>query len=350
MFILVIMFFSAYGEEQTINKNYCLSLGTQFGFVHGRAFELVYSLPGETKGELLSELIWEMKPVFFYGFTLDFRKADLLSSPGFMASISFKSGIPKDSGNIENYDWMSNTNSNLTHYSIHPNKTQELYIFDALLGASIPVKSLFYINPFISGSWMHFSFSGRDGLLKYARPVACSQYCQMSNHALGCQWNGDPFTTYYPIDLNPFYYPYNNTEVIRYKQDWLLIAAGFTIGTNIFSPFSFNLSFQISPFTYCTAVDTHLKRNPPRTFFDYPRMGLFLEPGTSVSFTYKSLELTLEAAYRYIGKAKGDSYYRDDGFIQHYKSTNKTGAGLSVFNTSLLVKVLFELKEKNLWE
>jgi outer membrane protease len=237
--------------QETAEKKYGFSIAPQLGFVYGQALEFVYNPPGAER-EILSELIWEMKPVFYYGLYVDFGRIDLMSRPGFFASVSFKAGIPADSGVMEDRDWYQgvppiNENDDFTHFSSSTNKTREFFWLDVVVGASIPVKSLFYIKPFLSGSWTRFSFIAKDG---YAM---------------------------YPSGQESF----EGEEVCNYQQDWFLSALGISVGTNILSPFSFDLSFQISPFTYCVAVDEHFKRKTKTEddtliFRDYTSMGLFL--------------------------------------------------------------------------
>ena len=312
------------GEEHIIEdapvphgRNYGFSFGTQFGFVYGQILELVYPVPGGTRGELLSELIWDMKPVFYYGFQFDFNRINLMSAPGFFASVSFKTGVPVNSGIMEDRDWLSIENDALTYFSRHTNKTREFYWLDAVIGASIPVRSYFYIKPFLSGSWMFFSFTGRDGYGIYAKEKS-----QNSN-------------TFHPIENNPDKKTYSG-EVIRYQQNWLLLATGFSIGTDILSPFSFEFTFQISPFTYCAAKDQHLTRNT--VFMDFTYWGLFIEPRASISFTLNRFEFSLEAGFRYIRRTTGESFINKDnaGF---YRDENKAGAGISALDMRLLVKV-----------
>ena len=288
---------SVYCQEAD-KRSYVFSIGPQFGIVYGQAFEFVYPVPGTTKGELLSELIWDMKPVFYFGVQMDYSRADIMESSGFFSSLSFKYGIPADSGIMEDRDWLSRENGNLTHFSSHTNKTSEFYWLDAAAGLSMPLRSLLYIKPFISGSWMRFSFSGRGGY------------------------------GIYPEGTKSF-----KGEVIRYKQDWFLIAGGFTAGTNILSPFFFDISFQITPFTYCAAMDEHLDESKRITYYDYTSWGLFLEPAGSVSFITRRMEISLEIAYRYIGRTWGESYFNSD--------LAKAGAGLSILNSRFLFKYRF---------
>ena len=304
-----------YSQDLENEKNYCFTFGTEFGFIRGTALELVY--PVDTKGEFLSELRWDMKPVFYYGAQFDFGHRDLMSGPGFSASISFKAGVPGDSGIMEDRDWMSQVNGNLTHFSSHINKTHEFYWLDAAIGASFPIKTYFYIIPFISGSWMHFSFTGRDGKIKYARVKSV---------------NPD---TYYPIDENPTEISFIGDD-IHYMQNWLLLAAGFSIGTKFLSRFSFDFSFQISPLTYCASIDEHLSRE--LTFIDFTGWGLFLEPAGRLSFYIEKLEFSVDLAYSYIGNTRGQTYMKQ-GNGNFNRAGGEAGAGLSMLSSHFLVRV-----------
>jgi len=304
-----------YSQENKQIGKYNFSLGGGFGFIYGQALELVH--PNATEGEFLSQLIWEIKPVYYAGFKADLGLSDPLSVPGFFSSLAVKAGIPGYSGNLEDRDWQSIENADLTSFSRHKNETNGLIWIDLSAGASLPVKYL-YIKPFLSGSWMHFSFSGKDGYGIYARKKG--------------------YGIYYSIDDNPDTVDYSGKKVITYQQDWLLLAAGFSIGTTILVPFSFDISFQISPIAYCAASDNHLTRNI--VFKDFTYLGFFLEPKFNVSFNLKKFAFSLEASYRYISKTTGESYENIDG--EGYKlSENKAGAGLSVMDCQLIFKYKF---------
>ena len=310
---LVIIFFPAYGQD----KNYGLSAGTQFGFIFGQSLELVYPVSGGTKGNYLSELKWDLKPVFYSGFWVDFAKVDLMSSPGFFASFSFKAGIPSASGIMEDRDWLSVENDALTNYSRHDNKTQGFFAADLSLGASIPVKPHFYIKPFLCGSWMHFSFSATNGYAIYAREKTPGS------------------ETFYRIDDNPDTETFSG-EIMTYRQDWLFFAAGLQAGTKILSPFSFDISFKISPLIFCFATDQHKHESKKFTYKDFTYFGLYLEPSAGVSFIYKRTEISLNFTYRYAGKSKGKGYYKESGDSDYSLSPNAAGAGLSIFDVRFL--------------
>jgi outer membrane protease len=303
----------AYCQDNEQNRKYGFSIGTGFGVAYGQSLEMVYPIPGDTKGELLSELTWDVKPVCYLGFTADFGLIDLLSRPGFFSSLSLKTGFPGKSGRMEDRDWQSIENNALTNYSRHINETQEFILIDLAAGASFPVKFL-YIKPFISGSWMHFSFAGRDGYYKYAREIGSGIYEPIEN-AQEKSIVG---------------------KVISYQQDWLLLAAGFSIGTNILAPFSFDLSFQITPLTFCQSIDNHYWSHT--VYKDFTRFGLFLEPKGSFSFTLKNIDFLLDVSYRHISETTGESYMNGNKTF-FIISPNKAGAGLSLWNFQFIIKL-----------
>ena len=320
---------SVYCQKLPGERANTFSLGVSFGTVFGQAKELVYPTT-DTKGELLSELLWDMKPLFYFNLQAEFGRTNPLSALGFYSSLSFKMGLPGDSGILQDRDWMSIENNGLTHFSEHTNKTGSFYWLDAKIGLSIPVKSFFYLKPFINGSWMYFSFSGRDGYGTYARYKGCAPDCEINKHSPLCK--RDFSDIYYPIDDNPYLHSFEGEEVIRYHQHWLLIAPGISIGTNIFYPLSFELSFQISPFTYCAAVDNHIGRSA--FFNDYTAWGIFLEPKGIISYSIGRFDLSLEAAYRYIGKTKGKTFINNSSFPVE----NESGAGLGLLDARIFVK------------
>jgi len=329
--IIIILILSAgnpvYCQDQTNNSNN-FSLGTFFGAVYGHSEELVY--PYSEPAELLSELLWDMKPILYAGFQVDYGRASIMKSPGVFASLVFKAGIPGDSGTMENRDWQSLTNTSLSDFSTHTNRTKEFIWIDLNIGASIPFKYI-YLKPFISGSWMHFAFSARNGYGTY-RVFECSKNCTLSYKAPDCTVDHE--------NSFPRIASFEGQEVITYRQDWLLIALGISAGTNILFPLCIDLTFQISPFTYCAAEDQHLGRNT--TFLDFTGWGLFIEPKINISLCLERFDFSLEASYRSIGRTSGDSYSRASSSSGPFGLLlNKTGAALSLFDARFLVRIWF---------
>jgi hypothetical protein len=70
------------------------------------------------------------------------------------------------------------------------------------------------------------------------------------------------------------------------------------------------------------------------TYLDYSAMGLFLEPAGRFSFSAQRIEFSLETAWRFTGKTRGNSFMQSSGsFI------GEAGASLSFIDTRLLVKL-----------
>ena len=303
------------GQEK--ERKHFFSIGPHFGFVHGHVLEIVY--PVNTPAELMSELKWDMKPLLYYGAQLDFSRISPVNRPDFFSSLSFKAGIPGITGKMEDRDWMSAENDNLTHFSSHDNETREFYWLDIAAGISLPVSSNLSLKPFFNTSWMHFSYAARDGYAIYSRIKTF-----------------DP-PDYYPIDDNPTEYTFTGDN-IYYTQDWIMLAAGCTLGIKLFADFALDLSFQISPLNICFDVDEHLARKI--MFIDFTRFGLFLEVRGKLSYTISRFEFSYEYAYQYIGKTRGETFTTQDDGV-YILAMNEAGAGLSLMDSRFAIKVRF---------
>jgi len=291
-------------EEQT--SPYDVSICPQFGFLYGQAEEIVYP-SSEYKAELLSQLLWDIKPVFYYGLAMDFSRARPMDRWGFFSNFSLKSGIPGRSGNMEDRDWMSTVNADLTHYSISDNFIDNLLLLDLSAGVSFPIKRILLMKTYLTVSYTHFSFYAENGYYNYKPPFSDGK-----NH---------------PLD----------GRVINYTQDWFIIAPGVSLGYYFNTRFYAELIFHISPLVFCDDFDEHLERGDK--FRDYMWGGIFLEPGFHFSwFASKRLEFSLGVSWRYIGKTSGETYIKgssDDFYVQ--KGT--AGAGLSMIDTGLCLKI-----------
>jgi len=316
--VLVIMIHCAqfaFTQEEPA-ASYAVSTWTEFGMLFGQAKEIVF--PSDTKAELLSLLLWDIKPVFYYGLTLDFSRAQPMTQWGFFANLSLKNGIPVISGNMEDRDWMSKENTALTHYSIHDNFTEKLFFFDVSTGFSFPFKRVLLMKTYLTVSYMHFAFSGKFGYGTYARSKGDGKYES--------------------IDENPVYYSFADREkIITYTQNWFIIAPGISLGCYFNTRFCAELVFQISPLVFCNDLDQHLTTYTQ--YRDYMRGGIFIEPGFHFSYIAgKRFELSLEFSWRYIGGTWGETY-ASPLLTQNYERQGKAGAGLSVINTGLCLKI-----------
>jgi outer membrane protease len=301
-------------------RPYSFSLGSQFGFFYGQAEEIVYP-SSEFKADLLSQLLWDMKPVFYIGLLADFSRRNPMEKWGGFANLSFKYGLPRKSGKMEDRDWESYENTALTSFSSHDNQTNKLFLLDLSAGFSVPLNRIILLKAYLNVSYMHLGFSGFNGYGKYAR-------------------GNPPYSgKYYPIDDNPTLKDYYG-KVINYTQNWFHIAPGVSFGFFFHKNFSAELSFAISPLIFCNDEDQHLTTNVQ--FLDIMRGGLLIEPGLNFSFiANKWIELSLGCSWRHISKTRGETYWRKPIGEGAYFQQGMAGAGFSFIDTGFSLKVHF---------
>ncbi|MDR2478609.1 MAG: omptin family outer membrane protease [Treponema sp.] len=303
---------NTYSPLNATTNPYALSAAPLFGVFYGQAEEIVY--PADTMAKLLSQLLWDMKPLWYYGAALDLSQINPAERWGVFSTLSLRFGIPGMTGVMEDRDWMSIQDDALTHYSIHDNRTRSLFWMDFSAGFSIPLRSIFLLKAYAHVSYMSFAFSGQDGHGKRALEIGDHIY-DMSNFEI---------------------YTFSG-KVINYTQDWLIAAPGIAFACHYRKFFSADIFFTISPLILCGDMDEHLTTGAQ--FRDYMQGGLFLEPGAHVSFDINEwLGVSLKFAWRYIGGTQGDTYKKPYG-TGYYQLIGRAGAGLSVMDAELLFKV-----------
>jgi outer membrane protease len=85
------------------------------GFLYGHAEEIVYKFPN--RDLYYSELLWDLKPLFYVGLTADYCLRDPFQQKGLIVSLSLRYGLPFKTGVLENRDWLNNRTNYFTHYS-----------------------------------------------------------------------------------------------------------------------------------------------------------------------------------------------------------------------------------------
>ncbi|MDR2608318.1 MAG: omptin family outer membrane protease [Treponema sp.] len=278
---------------------YTLSLSQSAGFLYGHGEERVY----KEDGALLSQLLWEMKPLFYYGAGLDFSRNNKYENTGFSTALSLKAGFPSLSGIMEDRDW-NTQDGELSNYSTHYNYTEGALILDYRAGLSIPLYSRLLLELYLGFSWMHFNWIARDGYILYPK----DQYgSYLDGTALGPDAEKDPY----------------DGPAIGYSQDWLLIfpGAGLSLPLNRF--FAIAFSFRWSPLIFCEARDDHFATKTE--YSDSMNFGLYLEPRAEISFMPKErLLLSLYCSWRKLEANPGDTISRKTGV-----NTGDTTAGMA---------------------
>ena len=313
-------------------QEYSFSVEPQFGIYYAQAEEIVYPsasrYPLKSKGDLLSQLLWDIKPLYYYGircnYSLDLPKA----ADGFFSSLTIRTAIPGLSGVMEDRDWRSIQNNNLTDYSSHDNHTDFFLWADFSAGFSFAVRPKLFIKAQLAFSYMNFCFSGMNGKGTYARETS---------------YQSGIFS---PITVNPRIVTFTG-QVISYSQEWFCLLPGVSVEYKFFNVFSGELLFQISPLNFCNDTDKHYKTAPVSLYKDYLFGGLFIEPRLTFTFSpVKQFGVSLETAYRYIVGTKGLAYYRSlgtgadfTGASDVFDRAGEAGAGLKLFDCAVMVKI-----------
>lgn len=286
-------------------------IGTGIGVIYGQSEEIVYvDLQSD---DYLSQLLWDMKPLVYLGFNMEFdwESRDRM---GYFAEASFKVGLPGITGVMEDRDWVGLVggvwNSNwLTHYSVHDNKTNEAFLLDINAGSFMRFSNSFVFKYFLSYSWMHFLWTASGGSILYPK---------------------------YPNGSEGHGYLLSNDDVISYTQDWHIVSLGASFYAEFNDHFNINLSLKLSPFVSVWAVDDHILRHLVVT--DDLEKGLMAEPGLLFSFTSGFFSLSLSASYRGIIDTRGDAYYdyEPPATESDFYDTNGSGAGYSAWDVGLI--------------
>jgi outer membrane protease len=289
---------------------YTLSAAPVFGFLYGHSRELVYTEPGSDI--LWSELIWDIKPLFLLGVSLDFSRRYPLEKTGFFADASARFAVPYRTGYMEDRDWLA-PEYRLSEYSIHDNYTQGAMLFDLQAGASLPIKSAGLLKLYAGFHYMRFSWIARDGYFQYGRKTP---------------WNPN-------ITKEPWSGP-----VIAYVQNWFILSPGVSFYIPLHRFFSVTLDLQVSPIVFCLDQDDHIHPAKRVQYKDYMFWGVFFEPrGEFIFSPHNRIDVALSVAYRFIKGPRGYTDITDYSGGESGRLPDAAGAGFSALAAGLSVKI-----------
>ncbi|GHU73449.1 hypothetical protein FACS189450_13260 [Spirochaetia bacterium] len=303
---------------------YTFSVSPLAGVLIGQGEEIVYL--NETDETYLSQLLWDLKPLVYFGSVLDFSLINPREGPGFFASLSMKFGLPMMTGIMEDRDWIThpdwNPDGDLTNYSASNVSGDGAFMFDILSGASFPIRSAATGKAYLGLSYMRFKWTGQDGYYHY-----------------GVSHNSGDY--YEPVkDSDPFFSL--TGPVIAYSQEWLLVFAGLSASVYVIPKTTLTLSFQGSPFLWYTGLDNHLLTKAQ--YRDQITLGLYLEPGGSIVFSpTEKFSLGFNISWRYIKGNHGEDKVKQTG-TGDYDYTllgNIAGAGYQALDLSFSAAIRF---------
>jgi outer membrane protease len=303
-------------------NTYSFSLSSSFGILYGYSEELVYKHAGDDT--LLSELIWDFKPLVYAGTALDFGRTNPWERRGFFAGASVKYGFPLKTGAIEDRDWAAAGDDYLTHYSRHDAWSQGTLLSDISLGFSFPFLKSLLLKPGIRFSYMYFSWNAQDGFTQYASK------------------NGGD---YQPWDSGIAKNPVSGPGII-YSQHWFIFSPVLAAALKFDSRFFLDLYMAATPLIFCAATDDHLigfDLKKGRQFKDYLSWGLSLEGGAGFAFAPAAkFEIRLDWGFRYISGPRGETYWRTTGpglTSSSFYLSGEGGAGLFIMDTGISAKI-----------
>jgi outer membrane protease len=126
MLFLLFFYLATANHATGQEKSYAVTFGIETGLLSGTSREIVYN--GTHSRQYISELQWNMKPLWFIGVMTGYGPRDPLKKIAFFTELEIKVGIPAKTGSIEDRDWLTpvTTSGALTHFSSHDNKTIRL--------------------------------------------------------------------------------------------------------------------------------------------------------------------------------------------------------------------------------
>jgi outer membrane protease len=310
--IFICLFLSSVRAEEKLS-GYGFSVVPVIGMLNGQADEIVYESP--RTDHYISELKWDLKPVFYAGLAADFGRNDIFAKHGFAGSLSFKFGFPQNAGNMVDRDWLYEDSNALTNYSRHDNYLNKAILADLSLGYSFPFFNFIALGICLDFSYMHFSWTASDGYYQYLDSD------KNGNILPGQTWNNDIPKKYL------------EGKVLNYSQDWYIFSPGVFIKVRVSRLFSLEGNFNYSPFIRCDDRDDHLLTN--KTYFDNLYDGHFFRGGGSITFSpiNNDLNFSLFLSYCSITGSRGDTY------LYSVKYPGIAGGGYSAFDIGLSARI-----------
>ena len=231
-------FIIAGGLFASENSFFSFNITPQIGLMNGTVREYVIDPECTNTGNKESQLDWDIKNIPVIS-----ADADFWFFKYFYANLNFRSGFPKASGVMQDYDWLNSITTGwlkddpteLTNYSISDNQLDSYYSFGLKLGGSINLPLRIKILPFISFEYDYLSMSSYGGYALYKQD----------------NWNVKYF-----VDSDG-----NAIKVISYQQEYNAFILGLKVQSEAIPRTYISAEYMISPYTSdITALDIHAIR------------------------------------------------------------------------------------------
>lgn len=294
------------------------------GFRYGMLGEYVY-YDANTKDKL-SELQWDVKPLFYVGGKISG------GWKGLCLSATVKGMIPSQCGELRDSDWLQDAGyktgnrSIKTNYSVSENHLDSGISFSMDLKAKFYPSSWFAISPVIGFSMDYFKFSGKNGTAYYGKPLSGSNYSYYSSD-----------------DVNNRVVSKLYGDVIKYERFDFYAWMGFE--TDFILTKRCNISFEaaISPYTSLQGLDSHLMRS---LYFLDTSEANFSAFNCSLAVSIranKTLSFALNVLALYTKELKTTTSYISENSTSgpYIKTAPYDGASSKYFDTTFFTKISF---------
>lgn len=248
-----------------------VEIAVMTGMSYGELGEYVF-----TSTKKLSELNWDVKPVFTAGLSLGAVYKDR-----FTLGFAWQSGYTRNSGIMEDSDWQASDPSIKTNYSRSEAFTDAFHETDLNAGVVFKIDDIFFLSFHTGYQFKYFQMVARNGYLQYD-PLPYDA----------------PYTTGSKV---PMY-----GMVMRYRQAWHIPYMSLDGKVNLFDGWSLFVSLAYSPAVFCRALDNHLLLDDD--YYDSMNWGQYLSVQAGITWKLNAyLSLSMAVQYEYIPIFKGQS-------------------------------------------
>lgn len=289
-------------DEITPSPRYSFSMSASSGVLLGRTEEIVYKNP--TGNDYLSELLWQVMPVWYIGAAFEFSPK-VHTNSGFYAAFKGTFGVPfSSSGTMQDRDWTHDNDNKLTNFSEHTNRTRALTLLSLRAGWSFPAGKFLAVRTYLNINYDYFSFSAKNGYYSYESDL----------------W-----------EKKNLY-----GELITFTQMFAAISPGVSFYFPLHKKFSFDVFAGVGYVFIYKDEDNHLKKD--MQFIDFANGGIAVHAGTNLSLKPRGkFSFNLNFSYRYKGLIRGYSEYSDTNNGILYLTADPIGAALSLFDLGLSI-------------
>jgi outer membrane protease len=287
----------------------------------GDAREYVYA-----DDKLLSELIWDMKPMVSIGAAIDVGWTG-----GLLVSAEASAAIPGTTGSMRDSDWLnllSDGTEYKTTYSKHDADLEFAYWgkidlgWDILLPVTGPGSTdRVSLVPSIGFKFMNWKWNGTDGYLQHTGTTGTTD----NGEWIFAPWTKGTAKT----DAKG--------TVISYQQQYWMPTGALAVSVPLGSRFRIDAGCSGTPMVWCYALDEHFI--PKSTgdysdpagenqYFDMMSSGWMIEPELRLAWDCaKGVKLYASGSWTKIGGLRGDTRYLANGASEYETFAARSGAG-----------------------